>query len=306
MAAKTYRKTALVTADQFLPAIGQIPNGVFSNGRGDPRKRYDCEWVLNTKEGQHYVRDGDYICTGPAGEQWNVEKDIFEATYEEVADPTPATIVSGIAEGMIQSVCELQELPDIDHPETIIINVDDLRTIIENHLERAAPKDSPVSSLEGRVSQLETELAEAVHWRDVYLRERNEDRATFFRRAGELWQPLYDRAMAKADAAEDSPVSRTGGIEDEIEQYQAERADRGMPEDPTAYPDWHDPNERGDPPLRADLKSRFEYLNSAEMIAVTDAKRSASDQAWDAYDDAKQKALDDLRAALAAIETEGE
>lgn len=89
MAVKTYRKTALVTAEQFLPAIGQIPKGVFSNGNGDPRKRYDCEWVLNTKEGQHFVRGGDYICTGPAGEQWNVAREIFEATYEEVETPSP-------------------------------------------------------------------------------------------------------------------------------------------------------------------------------------------------------------------------
>jgi hypothetical protein len=84
MAAKTYRKTALVTAEQFLPEIGQIPKGVFSNGNGDPRKRYDCEWVIDTKEGRHFVRAGDYICTGPAGEQWNVAAEIFEATYEEV------------------------------------------------------------------------------------------------------------------------------------------------------------------------------------------------------------------------------
>lgn len=84
MAAKTYRKTALVTAEQFLPAIGQIPKGVYSDGHGDPRKRLDCRWVLDTKEGRHDVRGGDYICTGPAGEQWNVAAEIFEATYEEV------------------------------------------------------------------------------------------------------------------------------------------------------------------------------------------------------------------------------
>lgn len=84
MAVKTYRKTALVTAEQFLPAIGQIPNGVYSDGHGDPRMRPDCHWVLDTKEGRHDVRGGDYICTGPAGEQWNVAKEIFEVTYEEV------------------------------------------------------------------------------------------------------------------------------------------------------------------------------------------------------------------------------
>lgn len=89
MAVKTYRKTALVTAEQFLPAIGQIPKGVYSDGQGDPRKRPDCHWVLDTKEGRHNVRGGDYICTGPAGEQWNVVKEIFEATYEEVETHAP-------------------------------------------------------------------------------------------------------------------------------------------------------------------------------------------------------------------------
>lgn len=47
-----------------------------------------------------------------------------------------------------------------------------------------------------RILQLEADLAEAVRWRDTYLRERNEDRATFQRRAAELWQPLYDHAVA--------------------------------------------------------------------------------------------------------------
>lgn len=83
MALKAYRKTALVMAEQFRPETGQIPKGVFSDGHGDPRKRPDCNWVLETKEGRHFVRGGDYICTGPAGEQWNVAKEIFEATYEE-------------------------------------------------------------------------------------------------------------------------------------------------------------------------------------------------------------------------------
>jgi len=48
-----------------------------------------------------------------------------------------------------------------------------------------------------KVNKLESELAEAIRWRDIYLRERNEERATFMRRAGELWQPLYDHATAE-------------------------------------------------------------------------------------------------------------
>jgi hypothetical protein len=84
MSEKTYRKTALVTAEQFLPEIGQIPSGVISDGSGNPLKDNRFSFILNTKEGTHYLRHGDYVCTGPAGEKWNVLKEIFEATYEEV------------------------------------------------------------------------------------------------------------------------------------------------------------------------------------------------------------------------------
>lgn len=95
MAVKTYRKTALVTAEQFLPAIGQIPAGVYSTALGHPSKRPDAEWVLDTKEARHTLRVGDYICTGSKGERWNVEREIFEETYEEVSTPTPAPNMVG-------------------------------------------------------------------------------------------------------------------------------------------------------------------------------------------------------------------
>ncbi|WP_019567350.1 hypothetical protein [Agrobacterium sp. 10MFCol1.1] len=103
MALKAYRKTALVMAEQFLPATGQIPKGVYSDGHGDPRKRPDCSWVLDTKEGRHFVRDGDYICTGPAGEQWNVAAEIFEATYEEAAQQKPMKFLNS-ADGKVYEV----------------------------------------------------------------------------------------------------------------------------------------------------------------------------------------------------------
>lgn len=83
-----YRKTALVEAEQFLPGEGKIPVGVVSDGFGDPRKDARYSFVLDTLEGRHTLRDGDYICTGPAGERWNVAREIFEATYEP-ATPTP-------------------------------------------------------------------------------------------------------------------------------------------------------------------------------------------------------------------------
>lgn len=83
-----YRKTALVPAEQFLPAENKIPAGVISDGPGDPRaKGSPYSFVLDTIEGRHVLRNGDYICTGPKGEKWNVEQSIFESTYELV---TPA------------------------------------------------------------------------------------------------------------------------------------------------------------------------------------------------------------------------
>jgi hypothetical protein len=83
-----YRKTALVEAEQFLPSENKIPAGVYSSGLADPRRSHET-WMLKTLEGEHTLRAGDYICTGPAGERWNVAREIFEATYEPVQkDPT--------------------------------------------------------------------------------------------------------------------------------------------------------------------------------------------------------------------------
>ncbi len=80
-----YRKTALVDAEQFLPKEGKIPTGVTSDGMGSPLDNPDkYSFILRTLEGFHYLRDGDYICTGFKGERWNVEKSIFENTYELV------------------------------------------------------------------------------------------------------------------------------------------------------------------------------------------------------------------------------
>lgn len=92
-----YRKTALVEAEQFLPADGKIPAGVIADGLSDPRKS-PSQWVLDTLEGRHTLRPGDYICTGPAGERWNVEQSIFEATYEPAASSAPVAETAGEAE----------------------------------------------------------------------------------------------------------------------------------------------------------------------------------------------------------------
>ena len=80
-----YRKTSLVEAEQFLPNEGKIPEGVISNGLGDPRKT-NYEWIVKTLEGPLIINSGDWVLTGINGEHWSVRKDIFEKTYELAAD----------------------------------------------------------------------------------------------------------------------------------------------------------------------------------------------------------------------------
>lgn len=78
-----YRKTALVEAEQFLPPH-QIPAGCYQKGTmGDVASGHG-EWFLKTREGEHALRFADYVCIGVEGEKWNVERPIFEATYELV------------------------------------------------------------------------------------------------------------------------------------------------------------------------------------------------------------------------------
>ena len=37
---------------------------------------------INTLEGKHFIREGDYIITGVKGERYPCKPDIFEMTYE--------------------------------------------------------------------------------------------------------------------------------------------------------------------------------------------------------------------------------
>jgi len=103
-----YRKTALVSAEQFLPGEDKIPAGVRSSGMGDPRKGGDFDWVLDTLEGTHTLRGGDYICTGPAGERWNVACEIFEATYE-LATEARATASEARAESLSKDLVDMTD-----------------------------------------------------------------------------------------------------------------------------------------------------------------------------------------------------
>lgn len=41
---------------------------------------------IKTLEGTMHANPGDYIVTGPEGEQWPVKKEIFEKTYKVIED----------------------------------------------------------------------------------------------------------------------------------------------------------------------------------------------------------------------------
>jgi hypothetical protein len=51
-------------------------------------RQADSEGTITTLEGVMSYSAGDYICTGPAGESWPVQREIFEATYVLVDDDT--------------------------------------------------------------------------------------------------------------------------------------------------------------------------------------------------------------------------
>ena len=79
----TYRKTALIEAEQFDGSIKQITE--YKVHIVGPTSRGDTSYfLLPTKEGNMKIDKGDYIATGVDGEHWCIAKDIFERTYERV------------------------------------------------------------------------------------------------------------------------------------------------------------------------------------------------------------------------------
>lgn len=81
---KFRKKPVIIDAEQFFPNEGRIPAGVFSSGLGDPRKRHDLDWEIDTLEGRMIVHNGDWIITDVKGEKYACKPDIFLMTYEPV------------------------------------------------------------------------------------------------------------------------------------------------------------------------------------------------------------------------------
>lgn len=92
---RTYRKTALIEAEQYL---GPDRIGPKDPTQGSLLLPAGVEWVrdvmdglevlrptLQTLEGRHFLREKDWIITNPTGERYNCADDKFRATYEPVA-----------------------------------------------------------------------------------------------------------------------------------------------------------------------------------------------------------------------------
>jgi hypothetical protein len=90
---KTYRKTATVSAKLFekgdedgLVSMhdAAVPQQ-FKNPEPGENADSMVPFITTLESQRHFGRFGKYyICTGPEGERWLVERAIFEKTYEEV------------------------------------------------------------------------------------------------------------------------------------------------------------------------------------------------------------------------------
>lgn len=91
---KTYRKTATVSAKLFEKGdedgIASMDDTAIPQLFKSSEKGGDAEdgvpFITTLESQRHFGRFGQYyICIGPEGERWLVEKNIFEKTYEVVA-----------------------------------------------------------------------------------------------------------------------------------------------------------------------------------------------------------------------------
>ena len=80
------KKPVVIEAEQWFPDSAELED-VDSSGAAQTvhELRSDQAWI-ETLEGGHVVSPGDWIITGVQGEKYPCKPDIFEITYEPVAD----------------------------------------------------------------------------------------------------------------------------------------------------------------------------------------------------------------------------
>lgn len=77
---KFRKKPIVINAEQFFPDKKPWPEGVMVGPSSQGT------WCVSTLEGVHVVTPGDWIITGIEGERYACKPDIFERTYEPIAD----------------------------------------------------------------------------------------------------------------------------------------------------------------------------------------------------------------------------
>jgi hypothetical protein len=79
----TYRKTALIEAEQFNGSDGMVKKYSVVDMTNVTSVPLHCpRWFLPTKEGTMELYENDWIATGIDGEHWVIANDIFHKTYE--------------------------------------------------------------------------------------------------------------------------------------------------------------------------------------------------------------------------------
>ena len=85
-----YRKRPIIIeAIQYRDSMrveDNLPEGVVIQYWDTPSFEEGDYPTINTLEGPHKVKDGDFIITGINGEKYPCKPDIFEKTYEAVND----------------------------------------------------------------------------------------------------------------------------------------------------------------------------------------------------------------------------
>lgn len=81
----TYRKTALIDAEQFDGSDEMVKKySVVDMANVTSVPLHGPRWFLLTKEGTMGLYENDWIATGIDGEHWVIANDIFHKTYERV------------------------------------------------------------------------------------------------------------------------------------------------------------------------------------------------------------------------------
>jgi hypothetical protein len=78
-----------IKIEQFLPDEDKIPDGVISNGLGDPRKILELDWVIDTVRGRKIIYGKDWIAYNADGEKLMIKSRTMREFITNEFDPPP-------------------------------------------------------------------------------------------------------------------------------------------------------------------------------------------------------------------------